>query len=126
MRRLPRSTVRILSASLQALSYAILCIVAISGQPVAADEAPRRDRLHRQILEKRQAIFDGLQADLESVEDWCDKHELPDVIPQVQAIRQSLASPEPNFEPPRLVTPEVDGTLPLDEQQWRLQIQNHR
>ena len=126
MRRLPRSTVRILSASLQALSYAILCVVAILGRPVAADEAPRRDRLHRQILEKRQAIFDGLQADLESVEDWCDKHELPEVIPQVQAIRQSLASPEPNFEPPRLVTPEVDGTLPLDEQQWRLQIQNHR
>lgn len=126
MRRLPRSTVRFSPVFLQALSYATLCIVAMTGQAAGFDEAPRRERLHRQILEKRQAIFDGLQTDLESVETWCDKHGLPEAIPRVLAIRQSLDSPEPNFEPPRLVTPEVDGTLPLDEQQWRLQIQNHR
>lgn len=98
---------------------------AVRGNGVV-DENPTRDRRHRQLLATRQEILDRLQRDLQSVQKWCREHELPDAEQTVAKIAKDLAEPQPDYEPPRLVTPEVDKSLPLDEQQWQLQVQHHR
>ena len=117
-------TARLLTASVLTASVCLLNIGTL--QNLSADESATRDRRHRQILEKRQVIFDSLQKDLESVEAWCHEHSLAAAIPQVQEVGKTLLAPETDRKPPRLVTPEVDSTISLDEQQWQLQMRNHR
>ena len=79
----------------------------------ASDENPTRDRRHRQLLAARQSILDQLQRDLESVQTWCREHQLADAEKEVARIAKELAVPQADYEPPRLVTPEVDKSLPL-------------
>lgn len=104
----------------------VLACCLLMAKKTAADENAARDRRHRQMLEKRKEIFDGLQRDLKSVEAWCDEHSLPEVVPQVAEIAMSLVSPATDIETPRMVTPEVDKSLSLEDQQWRLQLAHHR
>ncbi len=91
-----------------------------------ADEDATRDRRHRQILEKRQLILDGLQADVASVRAWCQEHQLPEAAASVQQLSHSLQGSSADTEPPVLVTPPVAKNLPITEQQWQLQLRHHR
>lgn len=108
------------------LTVSLLLIGWIFAGVVNADDEATRDRRHRQLLEKRDAILDGLRGDLESVETWCNEHNQSEAIPTLKQIELQLLSPDTEAEPPRAVTPEVDKTLAMEEQQWRLQVQHHR
>lgn len=114
------------SATMFCLVIAAWQVTLSSNAVVGADEDVTRDRRHRQLLEKRQQVFDGLQRDLESVEAWCAEHQMSEAIAQVREIKEQLLRPDVEFELPRMVTPEVDRTLSLDEQQWQLQLRHHR
>ncbi|MFN9719462.1 MAG: hypothetical protein ACK58L_12245, partial [Planctomycetota bacterium] len=107
------------------LLFALLCILGCFSS-ATADENPTRDRRHRQLLAARQEILDQFQRDLDSVGTWCREHQLEDAEMEVVRIASDLATPQADYEPPRLVTPEVDPALSVDEQQWRLQIRHHR
>lgn len=61
---------------LQFLLLTLLLVSEFSTRHAAADDESTRDRRHRQLLEKRQSILDGLQVDLKSVSSWCAEHEL--------------------------------------------------
>jgi len=113
------------SAACIAAATVLMCSFVWTASSTA-DETATRDRRHRQLLEKRQLVYDGIQRDLETVVAWCTEHSLPDAIAQVEEIRQQLLTPTPDAKPSRLVIPPVDTTLSLEEQQWRLQILHHR
>ena len=92
----------------------------------SADDDSTRDRRHRQLLEKRQVILESLQRDLKSVRSWCIEHELPDADAEVAELTQSILSPDADFALPKLVTPHVSKALPIEDQQWQLQLRHHR
>lgn len=91
-----------------------------------ADESATRDRRHRQLLEKRQLVFKGLERDLESVLTWCQEHQLPDAVVRVKDIQTQLQGSASEVVAPRMVTPDVASSLPIEEQQWQLQLRHHR
>ncbi|MBC7966321.1 MAG: hypothetical protein H7Z17_10415 [Fuerstia sp.] len=103
----------------------LLLSVCVSGRASADDESTR-DRRHRQLLEKRQSILDAMQRDLESVRSWCAEHELPDADAEVAGLAQRILSPDVDSSPPRFVTPPVSKSLPIEDQQWQLQLRHHR
>lgn len=108
------------------LALSAIAVASSITETAFADEDAARDRKHRQLLEKRDAIYASLQVDLKSVEAWCEEHSLQSVIPEVQKLSSSLKSPADRPELPRFVTPEVDKSLSPAEQQWQLQIRHHR
>ncbi len=116
-----RNTRKRLRILLVLLVAALICRAA-----VRADEDATRDRRHRQILEKRQLVLDGLQKDVASVQAWCQEHQLPEAETVVQQIGESLRNPAANAEPPVMVTPPVAKNLLIEEQQWQLQLRHHR
>jgi len=95
------------------------------GRTSAADDSTR-DRRHRQLLEKRQEILESLQRDLKSVRSWCIEHELPDADAEVAELTHSILSPDADSALPKLVTPPVSKALPIEDQQWQLQLRHHR
>lgn len=95
------------------LSTQLVLIVCLVGGLIAIDtcsaqdETATRDRRHRQHLEKRQAIYDQLQRDFETVKEWCNEHQLVDAIPQIQAVSDELLNPAVATTPPRFVSEQV-------------------
>ena len=114
------------SAAFMAANVFVLCCTFFGTGETVADESATRDRRHRQLLERRQVVYDELQNDLETVAAWCMEHALPDAIAEINELRPTLLKPAVESNPPRLVTPDVDKSLSLEEQQWRLQIRHHR
>lgn len=107
------------------LSAALLTVV-IFPYPATADETATRDRRHRQLFEKRQSVMDGLQRDLISVRKWCTEHDLPEADAEVEKISNHLLAPAADYSPSRFVTPSVSTFLPINEQQWQIQVRHHR
>jgi hypothetical protein len=95
------------------------------GRTSDADDSTR-DRRHRQLLEKRQEILESLQRDLNSVRSWCTEHELPDAAKEVAELTEDMFSPDADPALSKLVTPPVSKALPIEEQQWQLQLRHHR
>ena len=114
------------SAAFMAANVIVLCCTFFGTGETVADESATRDRRHRQLLERRQVVYDELQNDLETVAAWCMEHARPDAIAEINELRPTLLKPAVESNPPRLVTPDVDKSLSLEEQQWRLQIRHHR
>lgn len=100
---------------------AVVCAITVQ-----ADETATRERRHRQHLEQRQAVFDQLTRDLEATAVWCDDHQLPDAAGTVRDLSRTLQASDSSAALPRMATPPVSTTLPLDEQQWQLQLLHHR
>ena len=92
----------------------------------AADEDATRDRRHRQLFEKRQTVLDALSRDLDSVRTWCTEHQLPDAEEEVARVSKHILAPAADYSPSRFVTVPVSVSLPIDEQQWQLQLRHHR
>ena len=97
----------------------------VVGQSSAADDSTR-DRRHRQLLEKRHEILESLQRDLKSVRSWCIEHHLPEADAKVAELTRSILSPDADSELAKLVTPPVSKALPIEDQQWQLQLRHHR
>ena len=114
--------------SLNGTRMLLVLLVAVLTFPdtVQADEDATRDRRHRQILEKRQIVLDGLQKDVASVQAWCQEHQRPEAATIVQQFGESLRSTSADAEPSVMVTPPVGKNLAIEEQQWQLQLQHHR
>jgi len=106
------------------LSLIVFSLLAVNRTSVADDST--RDRRHRQLLEKRYEILESLQRDLKSVRTWCIEHELPDADAEVAELTQGILAPDADFALPKLVTPPVSKALPIEEQQWQLQLRHHR
>lgn len=107
----------------------VMCFIAVQipvEDTCTAQELTSRDRQHRQFLERRQQIFDRLQQDLRSVVNWCESHDLPEAAAIVMNLAADLNSPDADSEPPRSAAPEVDKSLPIEEQTWQLQLRHHR
>ena len=102
----------------------MLSLLAVGRTSVADDST--RDRRHRQLLEKRYQILESLQRDLTSVRSWCMEHELPDADAEVAKLTQTMLSPDAESALPKVVTPPVSKALPIEEQQWQLQLRHHR
>lgn len=102
----------------------MLSLPAVSRSSVA-DESTR-DRRHRQLIEKRQEILESLQRDLNSVRTWCVEHELTEADAEVAELAQSIFSSDSDSTLSKLVTPRVSKALPIEEQQWQLQVRHHR
>jgi len=108
------------------LFLAILLVPVFAANSTKADDDATRDRRHRQLLEKRQTILDALQHDLESVQTWCTERQLPDAEAEVTKVSRHILAPAADYTPSRFVTPPVSTLLPIDEQQWQLQLRHHR
>ena len=111
---------------LRFLLIALILMPVFSPGQAAADDESTRDRRHRQLLEKRQSILDSLQRDLDSVRSWCTERELPDAVEKVSALAQQILSPDVDSSLPKYVAPPVSKSLPIEEQQWQLQLRHHR
>ncbi len=105
---------------------AILLLPLLMATRLSADDESTRDRRHRQLHEKRQTILDAFQRDLASVQSWCSEHALSDAESEVAALALRIQAPDPDSTPPKLVTPPVSKSLPIEEQQWQLQLRHHR
>lgn len=92
----------------------------------AAQSDVTRERRYRQFQEKRQEILQSLQSDLQSVQAWCTERNLPQAIDEIGQLSLQLLAPPAEKELPRMAQPPVSTRLPLDEQQWRLQLLHHR
>lgn len=92
----------------------------------AADDESTRDRRYRQLHEKRQTILDDFQRDLESVQNWCNEHDLPVAKYEVAKLALKIQAPDPDSAPSKFVTPPVSKSLPFEDQQWQLQLRHHR
>lgn len=91
-----------------------------------ADENATRDRRHRQLIDQRQKILSSYKDDLSAVAGWCEEHQLPDAQQKVLELAARMAAEDQQPELSPFVTPPVDKSLPVDEQQWMLQLQHHR
>ena len=111
---------------LQFLLLTLLLVSEFSTRHAAADDESTRDRRHRQLLEKRQSILDGLQVDLKSVSSWCAEHELAEAHEEVTGLAQQILSPDVDASAPKYVSPPVSKSLPIEDQQWQLQLRHHR
>lgn len=105
---------------------ALLLLSVFSQGQAAGDDQSTRDRRYRQLLEKRQSILDSLERDLDSVRSWCLEHELPDAVDEVSRLAQQILSPDVDSSRPKYVSPPVSKSLPIEEQQWQLQLRHHR
>lgn len=106
--------------------WAFLAIVSLTHVPGQADENATRDRRHRQLIDQRQKILTSYKNDLTAVAEWCEEHQQQDGQQQVLSLIEQLASELEPTDLSTFVTPPVDQSLPLDEQQWRLQLRHHR
>ena len=107
------------------LLVALLLLPVVSSGQAAADDDSTRDRRHRQLLEKRQSILDSLQRDLDSVRMWCTEHELPDAEEDISELARQIRSPGVDSSPPKYVALPVSKSLPIEDQQWQLQLRHH-
>lgn len=105
---------------------ALLLLSVFSQGQAAGDDQSTRDRRYRQLLEKRQSILDSLERDLDSVRSWCIEHELPEAVDDVSRLTQQILSPDVDSSRPKYVSPPVSKSLPIEEQQWQLQLRHHR
>ena len=108
------------------LLVALLLLPVFRSGQAAADDDSTRDRRHRQLLEKRQSILDSLQRDLDSVRMWCTEHELPAAEEVISELTQQIRSPGVDSSPPKYVALPVSKSLPIEDQQWQLQLRHHR
>ncbi len=108
------------------LLIALLLLPVFSPALAFADDESTRDRRYRQLLEKRQSILDSLQRDLDSVRSWCMEHELPDAVEEVSRVAQQILTPDVESSQPKYVSPPVSKSLPIEHQQWQLQLRHHR
>ncbi len=115
-----------MSERLPILLIAGVLLTLSAANRLMADDDSTRDRRHRQLLEKRQMILDSFQRDLVSVKNWCAEHSLPDAESRVATLASLLAAPDADSTPPRFVTPPIAKSLPIEEQQWQLQLHHHR
>lgn len=91
-----------------------------------ADENASRNRHHRQILEKRQLVVEGLQRELESLQTWCLDRSLTDAVEEVAAFRRSFPNEDSMSELSNMVRPPIDASLPPDEQHWQTEFRRIR
>ncbi|MCA9009201.1 MAG: hypothetical protein KDB01_05610 [Planctomycetaceae bacterium] len=108
-----------------AILVAVLMLL-ITASRAAGDDVSTRDRRHRQLLEKRQAILDAFQRDLNSVQVWCTEHQLSAAAADVSDLARRVRSPEEDSGPAKFATPPVPKNLPPEEQQWQLLLRHHR
>lgn len=90
-----------------------------------ADESPTQSRRRQQFAEKRAEIIAGLQADLRAVQAWCLERGMTDEAERVAETAEELTGP-PSGALPHLAAPPVSQQIPLEQQQWQLQVRHHR
>lgn len=92
----------------------------------AADESATRERRYHEFSEQRVQLQGALNADLDAVERWCLERQLDDAKRQVSELRETLKFDSKSPRPPRLAQSPVAESLPVEEQQWQLQVLHHR
>jgi hypothetical protein len=100
----------------------VACCSVVLSSAAKCDENATRDRRHRQILDRRAVILQGLSDDLDNVSEWCRERQLSSALDEVAALRSTLTETTSRPEPPRLMTPELPASLPAEEFAWRSQL----
>jgi hypothetical protein len=98
--------------------------VSVDARSVA-DESATQSRRRQQFTDRHADIKLGLRADLEAVRIWCHGKRLDAEASQVAELTETLCS-EHETALPRMARLPVSPQLPLEQQQWRLQVQHHR
>lgn len=106
--------------------WILLATIMLAQGFANADENATRDRRHRQLIDQRQKVLSSYKDDLAAVAAWCEEHQLPDAQQKVLELAAKITSEAEEPELSSFVTPPVDKSLPVDEQQWMLQLQHHR
>lgn len=106
--------------------WILLAAITLTQGLANADENATRDRRHRQLIDQRQKVLGSYKDDLAAVAAWCEEHQLPDAQQKVLELAAKITSEADEPELSSFVTPPVDKSLPVDEQQWMLQLQHHR
>lgn len=105
---------------------ALVLLQLFATRRATASDDTTRDRRHRQFLEQRHVILESLQRDLISVRNWCTAHQLPDAAAEVAELTQQILAPDANSSPPKFVASPISKSLPIEDQQWQLQLRHHR
>lgn len=106
--------------------WILLATIMLAQGFANADENATRDRRHRQLIDQRQKVLSSYKDDLAAVAAWCEEHQLPDAQQKVLELAAKITSEAEEPDLSSFVTPPVDKSLPVDEQQWMLQLQHHR